>query len=622
VVESVAAKGEALRGLDKVGLAEKAAALRPALVRDSLRGSAAQEVFALVSLAAEQCLGQTPYPCQIICGWSMLTGCVVEMDTGEGKTLAAALPAAVAALAGEPVHVITANDYLAARDAQMLAPVYEALGLTVGAIGAGLDTGAKREIYGRDIVYASSKQLAFDYLRDHLTLGGRRSKREWSLRRLDPLNPLGGADEGESNLPLLRGLCFAILDEADSVLVDEAGTPLVISRKRSIEATRPALEAALELAQGLDREVHYRVDDQRRTVCLSESGGLALEGMAGDLGGLWSHHQRREELVEQALTALLLFRRDREYIVEEDMVRIVDESTGRVMEDRSWQLGLHQAIEVKEGVPLSAVNESLARLSYQRFFRRYVHLAGMTGTAREVRGELAGVYGLPVIRVPRHRPSQRVSLASRCCENRRDKWQAVAQRVREVTACGRPVLVGTRSVGESEELSAVLTQWELAHQVLNARQDSEEAGIIAAAGQTGVVTVATNMAGRGTDIILGAGVEEKGGLHVILTGRHEARRIDRQLFGRCARQGERGSCEAILSLEDEILERGLGPATTTTLRHLREGGGAGLGRGMIWRLLMTMAQRSLERLQGEARRSCHLTDRRRARAMAFSGKGE
>jgi len=361
------------------------------------------------------------------------------------------------------------------------------------------------------------------------------------------------------------------------------------------------------------------VDERERQVRLLEAGSHRLEQLAPAHGGLLSGRRRREELVRQALTALHLFQRDQHYLVAEEKVRIIDEYTGRVMPDRSWELGLHQMIEVKEGVPLSAQQETRARISYQRFFRRYLRLAGMTGTAREVAGEIQAVYGLPVVRIPTHRPLCRTGLGERVFATADAKWDAIVERIRELHATGRPVLVGTRSLEASETLSARLTAAELPHQVLNARQDREEAEIVQRAGELGRITVATNMAGRGTDIRLGPGVVELGGLHVIATERHDARRIDRQLYGRAGRQGDPGSFESIVSLEDELFQVHAGPIERRLVDAAQRRSGRA-DRGVA--LALSRCQRAAERRNARVRRDLLRHDRDRDTMLAFSGRPE
>jgi preprotein translocase subunit SecA len=592
---------------------EAARDLRMRLRREGLQEALVAEAFAMVREAAGRTIGQRHYDVQMVGGWILLNGLVAEMETGEGKTLTATLPACAAAMAGIPVHVITVNDYLTARDAKWMGPVYRELGLTVGVITHDKDPQARREAYACDVTYCTNKELAFDYLRDRMAVGRNPHRIQLQLERL-----YGG--DARANKLVLRGLHFGIVDEADSVLVDEARTPLIISGSGGQPPEQKIFDTALRFAGDLAAGTDFEVDLKDRIVRLLPLGQAKLQERAGALGGIWSGRRRREELVRQALTALHLFFPDQHYLVQNQKVRIVDEFTGRIMGDRSWEQGLHQMIELKEGVPLTPVQSTLARMTYQRFFRRYVRLAGMTGTAKEIAGELWWVYRLAVVRVPTNRPVQRRNLGVHVFTSAEGKWEAVVARIQELNRMGQPILVGTRSVAASEQLSRRLTVAGLAHRVLNARQDAEEADIVARAGEVGRITVATNMAGRGTDILLGPGIRELGGLHVIATERHEAGRIDRQLFGRCGRQGDPGSYETFVSLEDELV-RVTGPR---------------LWRSVAWWLssshrpivahvgawVVERAQRAAERLHARVRRDLLKSEEQLESALAFSGRLE
>jgi len=611
LVRAVTEHGRSVADLDDAALRAMGEELGAPLRREGFRGELAARVFALVREVAGRSLGQRHYDVQLIGGWILLQGQVAEMETGEGKTLTATLAAATAALAGVPVHVITVNDYLAARDAEWMGPIYRALGLTVGVIVHGMDPAARHAAYACDVTYCTNKEVVFDYLKDRLALGRRQGRIHLALDRV------AGTATGAARL-LLRGLHYGIVDEADSVLVDEARTPLIISGEAhpSAAAERSVYQTALELGQRLEPERDYHIEPRERMVRLTEAGRLRLSELARDLGGAWVGRLRREELVHQALTATHLFERDKHYLVQDDRVKIIDEYTGRVMADRSWEHGLHQLIEVKEGCAATRQNVPLARISYQRFFRRYLRLAGMTGTAREVGGELASVYGLAVVHVPTNRPLRRLSLGDRVYATGDAKWQAIVSRIADLHGRGRPMLVGTRSVAASEHLSRLLSAQGLPHTVLNARQDKTEAEIIARAGEPGRITVATNMAGRGTDIQLNPGVAELGGLHVIATERHEAGRIDRQLFGRCGRQGDPGSYEAQVSLEDELIVVHGG----RLWRRL-----AGSRRQVprwVGGFLFRRAQRAAERAHSRARQQLLKMDEHLETALAFSGRGE
>jgi preprotein translocase subunit SecA len=544
VVVEVEQRQREIAGASAARLDEAVAQLRGRLARDGLTDELMHQSFAIVREVADRTLGTPHYDVQLMGGWIMANGMLAEMATGEGKTLTATLPAATAALAGIPVHVISSNDYLVARDAESMGPIYRALGLSVGTItNDEKDPDLRRAAYACDVTYATSNQVTFDYLRDRIGSKGQRGL----AARLEGLY----AERPQLCRPLLRGLCYAIIDEADSILIDEARTPLVLARQGASDEQERFYKRALRLARALEEEVDFVLDRRAGAISLTADGQERLAELAKPLGGIWSGPRRRQEWVQRALSALHLFDRDRHYLVRDDSVQIIDQLTGRVSIDRSWDSGLHQLIEIKERCPVTPENETLARISYQQFFRRYLRLAGMTGTAREVAPELWSVYGLNTVRIPTRLPSQRVIRPPRVYTTAADKWDAVVDRIRAVQAEGRPALVGTISVESSEALSRLLSEQGLQHQVLNARQDEEEARVVAEAGQAGLITVATSMAGRGTDIVLGPGVVERGGLHVIATEQAEARRIDRQLIGRCGRQGDPGSCEAILSIEDE-----------------------------------------------------------------------
>ncbi|HKM70276.1 MAG TPA: preprotein translocase subunit SecA [Stellaceae bacterium] len=594
-------------------LAVRARGMRARLRREGFAPALVGECFALVREVASRTIGQCPYDPQLMGGWALLQGKLIEMETGEGKTIAATLPASTVALAGYPVHVITVNDYLAARDAEEMGPLYRFLGLSVGTVVQGMTAVARRQAYARSVTYCSNKELAFDYLRDRVALARRSSRLHLSLEKLR-----GEAPRDERLV--LRGLYFGIVDEADSVFIDDARTPLILSSTIGSTEEKEQCELALELARRLVPVEEYAIELAERNIALTRAGRAKLAEFTAGLPGVWTSVRAREELINQALSAVILFRRDQHYVVTDGKVQIVDESTGRVMPDRSWERGLHQLIEAKEDCESTQQRETLARLTYQRLFRRYIRLAGMTGTAREVAREIRSVYGLDVVRIPLHRPSQRVYRRPRVCGTHAEKWREVAAIVERLAiAEGRPVLIGTRSVRASEEISAVLHQREIDHALLNAKQDQEEAGIVALAGQPSRVTVATNMAGRGTDIRLGEGVAENGGLHVILTEYHESRRIDRQFFGRCARQGDPGSCEAIVSLEDEVYAV-FAPAVTRLVRRFCEGG-ASLP-SIVYEALRRIAQFRAERRAAYLRVQNLKLDRRLNRVLAFSGRGE
>ena len=586
--------------------------LRRLLQQHGLADKTTAEVFALIRESAERCLGTRHYDVQIMGGWAMLQGRLAEIETGEGKTLTATLPACTAALAGIPVHVITVNDYLVERDAQSMAPLYEFLGLTVGTITEDMYETARRAAYACDVVYGTNKQIAFDYLRDRIVM------RHAPCGLAIQVESLHDTSSRASRL-LMRGLCFAIVDEADSVLIDEACTPLLISQTGQENTEMSArYQQAWLLADALDETEDYVINQARRSIQLTPAGKQHITEMATAGSMHWPLQRHCEELVIKALSAARLYQCDHDYLVKENRVYIIDDFTGRVMKDRTWEQGLHQLIEIKEGCDLSAPAETIARISYQRFFSRYLHLSGMTGTASEAAGELQSVYGLKVVRIPTHRASQLKHLKTRLFPTTDAKWQSVMTRIQELHKQGRPVLVGTRSVEDSERASDMLSKLRLPHQVLNARQDQQEAALVSDAGKAGSITVATNMAGRGTDIPLGAGIEELGGLHVISVEHNDSRRIDRQLFGRCARQGAPGSAESILSLEDDILSR----YSPKSLQRLAVNGvkGSALNAGWKNRLLIAVCQFRSERALRSRRRSLEQMEEYLGKILSFAGQ--
>lgn len=575
--------------------------------RQAIRDGDLAPALAMVREAAWRSLGKRPYDSQLMGAAALMAGKLAEMQTGEGKTLTAALAASVAAASGAPVHVVTVNDYLAERDAHEMGPLFAFLGLSVGIIISGLGLEARRDAYARDITYCTNKELVFDYLKDRVAAGGRASRAQIKVRAL-----LG---EGEQAGMLLRGLHYAIVDEADSIMIDEARTPLILAEKGPATGDVKTYKTALQIARELRAGEHYALSLARREVHLTPAGQAELYQRGRELGGIWLAGKAREQLVTQALRALLLFHRDQHYLVSPmRKVEIIDEYTGRVLEGRTWELGLHQLIETKENCMLSEQNRTLARITYQRFFRRYLRLSGMTGTAHEVRGELHAVYGLEVVSIPTKKPSIRLRDTDVCCVDEAAKWQAVAAEAARLQRKNAPVLIGTRSLEASERLSAVLKQCALPHRVLNARQDAEEADIVAEAGLPGMITVATNMAGRGTDIHLGSGVVEAGGLNVILTEYHDSPRIDRQLIGRCARQGDPGRAVAIVAFDDALF-REHGGGLYTLLKQLPR---HTLPPWLLG-LLRQRCQQAAERIHGRERRDTLKQDRDLDSLLAFAG---
>ena len=483
------------------------------------------EVFALVREASTRVLGMRHYDVQLLGAMALHNGKIAEMKTGEGTTLVATLAVILNSLEGKGVHVVTVNDYLAKRDAEWMGRLYNFLGLSVGVIVAGLSDEQRKEAYGADITYGTNNEFGFDYLRDNM---------KFYAEQL-----------------VQRGHHYAIVDEVDSILIDEARTPLIISGA-SDEST-DLYQKVDEVVRTLEKEKHYTVDEKGKTASLTDEGVLYVEEQLGienlyDTANITAQHH-----VLQSLKAHTVFRRDVDYIVKDDQVVIVDEFTGRLMAGRRFSDGLHQALEAKEHVTVAAENQTLASITFQNYFRMYDKLSGMTGTADTEAVEFAQIYGLEVSTIPPNRPMVRKDMPDLIYRTRREKMQAIIQAIKELHATGQPVLVGTISIETSELISQLLKREGVPHSVLNAKHHAQEAEIVAQAGQAGKVTIATNMAGRGTDIKLGEGVVELGGLHILGTERHESRRIDNQLRGRSGRQGDPGSSRFYLSLEDDLM---------------------------------------------------------------------
>ena len=483
------------------------------------------EAFATVREASWRILRMRPFHVQVMGGIALHQGKIAEMKTGEGKTLVATMPSYLRALTGKGVHVVTVNDYLAKYQSDLMSRVYNFLGMTCGCVLVGQTPAERREMYACDITYGTNNEFGFDYLRDNM---------KFYAEQL-----------------VQRGHHYAIVDEVDSILIDEARTPLIISGA-SDEST-DLYQKVDEVVRTLEKEKHYTVDEKGKTASLTDEGVLYVEEQLGienlyDTANITAQHH-----VLQSLKAHTVFRRDVDYIVKDDQVVIVDEFTGRLMAGRRFSDGLHQALEAKEHVTVAAENQTLASITFQNYFRMYDKLSGMTGTADTEAVEFAQIYGLEVSTIPPNRPMVRKDMPDLIYRTRREKMQAIIQAIKELHATGQPVLVGTISIETSELISQLLKREGVPHSVLNAKHHAQEAEIVAQAGQAGKVTIATNMAGRGTDIKLGEGVVELGGLHILGTERHESRRIDNQLRGRSGRQGDPGSSRFYLSLEDDLM---------------------------------------------------------------------
>ncbi len=530
---------------------ERITDLRARFARRKYEKADVREGFAATRELAWRTMNMRPYPVQIMGAMGLFHKQIVEMRTGEGKTLTAAVAATMLGWLRRPVHVITVNDYLAERDADEFSPLYRKAGLTAGAVLSETEQQDRARIYRLPIVYTTQKELVADWLRDQLRLG--RIENPLTTRWKMPTPGPGQPHPAESIL--VPGLFIAIVDELDAVLIDEAVTPLIIAQPRSEDAQADLYTRARDLGAELDKGKHYSVNLRERKVELTRRGREKLTSLLSDEEhGIWRASRRREELVTQALVAQHLYHQGQHYQIVEDKIVIVDEYTGRSMPDRQWQHGLHQAVEVTHDLEVTADRDTLASMSFQRFFMQYPHLCGMTGTAAEAKPELESTYGLPVRVIPTHKPVIRKQLKTLIYATQELKWAKIVDEIREMHNQGRPVLVGTRSIEASEYLSGLLNENNLPdHQILNAVHHEEEAQIVSKAGLKGAIMVATNMAGRGTDIKLTDETRDAGGLHVMLTELHTARRIDRQLFGRSGRQGDPGSAREILSLEDDLV---------------------------------------------------------------------
>ncbi|QDU56458.1 preprotein translocase subunit SecA [Aeoliella mucimassa] len=522
------------------------------------------EAFALVREAGRRTLGMRHFDVQLLGGAAVHHRSIAEMQTGEGKTLTATLPMYLAALEGKGAHLATVNDYLAKRDADLMKPIYEALGLSVGVIQGQQPQADRRKAYHCDVTYGTSNEMGFDFLRDRLL------KRRIDEGHRDLFGEMLGGQASHNEKPVQRDLHYMLVDEADSILIDEARTPLIISALPG-EDEKIAAEAyswAAEVAPKFIEDEHYEYEHKEKRVDLVLEGRQLVRELpkpsATDKLPLSTIYEYIERAIKVGREMIL----DRHYVVRDGEIVIVDEFTGRLAEGRKWRAGIHQAIEAKEGVEVTFETNQAARITIQDLFLRYARLTGMTGTARSSARELRKIYKTYVVPIPTNRPPIRQQLPTQVYGTAEAKWHAIVDDVMAEHQKGRPVLVGTRSIDKSEILSRLLEAKGLVHTVLNARYIAREAEIVAEAGQHGKITVATNMAGRGTDIKLGPGVEEIGGLHVVCTELHESQRIDRQLIGRCGRQGDPGTYRQFLSLDDEILLLGFGPKKAKRLLEL------------------------------------------------------
>lgn len=525
VEEKINPQESALKKLSDSSLANKTNEFKARLAKGETLDDILPDAFAVIREASRRVLGMRQFDVQLIGGIILHRGNIAEMGTGEGKTLVATAPVYLNALEGKGAHVITVNDYLAKRDSEWMGQVYKFLGLSVGLIVHDLDFEQRKIAYNSDITYGTNNEFGFDYLRDNM------------VSSLDQM--------------VQRPLHYCLIDEVDSILIDEARTPLVISGpgQKSTDNYYVMSKLVPQLKLGED----YTIDEKQKTVAPTEAGVSKMEKMLKVDNLYDTDNLELNHLFVQALRAQAMMERDRDYVVKDGEVVIVDEFTGRLMYGRRYSDGLHQAIEAKEGLQVQRESQTLATITFQNYFRMYDKLAGMTGTAKTEEQEFIKIYGLEVFQVPTNRPVQRKDLPDVIFKTKRGKYRAVVREIERRHATGQPMLIGTTSIEQSEQLSHMLKEAGIVHNVLNAKYHELEAQIVAQAGQKGQVTIATNMAGRGTDIVLGEGVSELGGLAIIGTERHESRRIDNQLRGRAGRQGDPGSSQFFLSLEDDLL---------------------------------------------------------------------
>jgi preprotein translocase subunit SecA len=574
------------------------------------------EAFGLVSVAAQRLLNLKPHDVQLAAGVVLHHGALAELATGEGKTLCAAFPVYLNGLQGKGVHVATVNDYLARRDAEeLMGPLYRALGLSCGVLQQQMGDQDRTRAYRCDITYGTASEFGFDFLRDRLKVAGNRGREApfWGpwLR--------SGAPAGSADVMTQREEHhFALVDEADNIFIDEARTPLIISNPT--RAASPSEQVVYRWADRVARQMkpqeHFVLDAKKQKLELTLAGRQLMRWSNPPMGPKSHAMDKLEEHIERALQAHHRMRRDQHYMIDNDKILIIDESTGRRMPDRHWRDGLHQAVETKESVTITVASDHAAQITYQSYFRLYKKLSGMTGTAAQNWWEIRRVYKLWVVCVPTNMPCIREQWPDRVFPTEEAKFNAVVEEVKRLQALGRPVLIGTRSVEKSEALSRKLKAAGIEHQVLNARFHEQEAKIIAHAGEKGKVTIATNMAGRGTDIKPSLEVIAAGGLHVLGTERHEALRIDRQLLGRAGRQGDPGTCQFFMSLEDELLE-GLGEDAK---EHMAETGRQGSNRNwQRYQSSFVKAQKKLEKRHYRNRVDLMVYEKRRQEVLKDLG---
>lgn len=587
-VPLIAQREPALQAMNDYDLRKESLSLKYRAKSGEPLESLLVEAFALVREAGRRRLNMRHFDVQLIGGAAAHHGSIIEMQTGEGKTLTATLPLYLGALEGKSAHLATVNDYLAKRDADWMRPLYEALGMTVGVIQAQMPHSQKYKAYACDITYGTANEMGFDFLRDRLL------KRRIEEGHRDLFGEMLGDRAATHEKPVQGNLHFMLVDEADSILIDEARTPLIISAAPG-EEEKIATEAYNWAAENVSRFIeddHYEYEHDEKRVELTLAGRRLVRELPKHAAMNRLPLSEIYEYIERAIKVGREMIIDRHYVIRDGEIVIVDEFTGRLAEGRKWRAGIHQAIEAKEGVEITFATNQAARITVQDFFLRYHRLSGMTGTASTSAGELRKIYRVYVVPIPTNKPPIRQKLPTQVFGTSDVKWEAIVEDVVEQHELGRPVLIGTRSIDKSEKLASMLAARGIEHTVLNARHVAREAEIVAEAGKQGKVTVATNMAGRGTDIKLGPGVSELGGIHVVCTELHESQRIDRQLIGRCGRQGDPGTYRQFLALDDEILLMGLGPKRARKLEAI---GKKAQGPLKQYERLFYLAQRKVER---------------------------
>lgn len=588
-LKAVNALEESRRALSEGQIKKELLSLKYRIKSGETAASLLPEAYSLVREAGRRALNMRHYDVQIIGGAALFHGCISEMQTGEGKTLTATLPLVLHSLIGKGAHLATVNDYLAQRDAEWMRPLFDTLGLNVGIVLTDSTSDQRRAAYAADVTYGTAKEFGFDFLRDRLLLRA-------AGRAMNDFLGEGSTERWSSpgDQPVQRGMHFALVDEADSILIDEARTPLIIgslgdqTREIVIATYR---WAALHADKYILKE-HYTIEEDTRKIELTSRGRSLVRSLPRTDDVRLAPLLDLYEYTERAIRCLNDYHLDRQYVIRDGEIVIVDEFTGRLAEGRKWRDGIHQAVEAKENLEVSVPTGQAARITVQDLFLRYKYLGGMTGTAATSAREMFRIYKTPVVQVPTNRPPRRMKLDDRVYGSMHDKFQAIVEEVKAIHAEGRPILIGTRSIDKSSKLAAMLKAEGLTTQVLNAHEVAREAEIVAEAGKLGKITVATNMAGRGTDIKLEQAIRDLGGMFVICTELHDAARIDRQLIGRCGRQGDPGSYRQYLSLDDEILRNGLGTKRSDKLKQI---GQASRGPFHRYAGLFRSAQRSVER---------------------------